>query len=129
MKKIITTAVLKSIAVGFAGDNIVLSECEFDGNQLKDLDKKVKEKAPILLTLKVNGEEDDNFPPIQVGGTISKLDCNVTCTTPKFDGLKFSADQVAQIVAYVRGKDPVIVEIEKGEAELFDEDQTPDDES
>lgn len=124
MKKIETTAVLKSIAVGFAGDNLVLSDCEFKGKQLEDLDKKVKEKAPILLTIKVDGEADDNFPPIQVGGTISKLDCNITCTTPSFKGLKFSSSQVAQLTTYVRGAEPVAITIEKGEAELFDEDQT-----
>lgn len=122
MKKIETTAVLKSIAVGFAGDNIVLSDCEFDGNQLKDLACKIKDKAPVLLTLALDGEANDDFPPIQVNGTISKCAINETCTTPKFSGLKFSQSQVAQCASYVRGKEAVCITIEKGEPELFDGD-------
>ena len=85
----------------------------------------IREKAPINLTLSIT-EADENFPDIQVSGTVKTCDLNSTCTTPKFCGLLFSSDQVAQLTGYIRSKDEINIVIEPGQKELFDGDDDPE---
>lgn len=128
--KIATTAILKEISVKPDQDSISLLEMDLNDTAIVTVSNWIKDKMAVNVTIKpVAG--NPNFPPICAEATMKHCDINQGSQTPKFIGLQFSSDQIAQLTGYVRGRDPVAIEIEIAPAKegpLFEGDKDEDNE-
>lgn len=110
------TAVLKKLEITATKKTITFESFPLVSEQVQEVTELIENKSPILLTLKVT-PADKNFPPIQSEAVITKCDVCETTQQPKFAGLQFSSDQVAQMNGYITGKDELTVVIQEQQVE------------
>lgn len=79
----------------------------------------VKEERDVLVTIDVEGAEDDAAcRPIEVKGKLKGYKISKTCDAPDLINLHFSSGQVEQLTNYIRNSQEIRLTILEAEPEL-----------
>jgi hypothetical protein len=123
--KVSTLAKLVEVESSVKAEKLTFKELQFSLDDSSKLTEMLRNNTDVLLTITVEPEAE-GFPAIQSKGMLKKCESHITCQAPAFTGLRFSTDQCAKLIGYIRAETEITVSIEQPQGELFGEDQKPD---